>query len=104
MRTWFIVGLLVMAFPTAGMAGMGCPDWKSLDKEGKRAAIADMIEGELTGTSGQRFTGDAQSAIAGCLAANAGRMTDDMDHECSSSGTAKDPVDGTFERYLLSCM
>ena len=104
MRIGLIVGLLVMALPAAGLARMDCPDWKHLDKDGKNAAIADMIEGHLTSNKSQRYTSANRVAIGRCLNANVGRMTDDMDHECSSSGRSQDPIDDTFDRYLLSCI
>ena len=104
MRKWWIVGLLVVALPAPGLARLRCPAWEDLDAEAKRVSVEGMIEGHLSSNKSQRYTSANRVAIRRCLEANVGRIVDDIDYECSRSNRSQDPVDDTFDRYLLSCV
>jgi hypothetical protein len=104
MRSALIVGLLVLVLPTVGMARMRCPDWEKLGPEAKVESVEGMIEGHLSSNKSQRYTNANRVSIRRCLEANVSRIVDDIDDECSRSGRSRDPVDDTFDRYLLSCV
>lgn len=104
MRSGLIVLLLVLIFPAAGAARLRCPDWEKLGTGEKRASITGMIDGHLSSEKNQRYTHANRVAMRRCLEANTSRIVDDIDDACSRSNRSQDPVDDTFDTYLLSCI
>ncbi len=104
MRGWLIGGLLVMVLPGAAMARIGCRDWQKLGPGEKTASVEAMIVGHLSSNKSQRYTSANRVAMRRCLEARVGRIIDDIDNECGRSGRSQDPVDDTFDGYLLSCV
>lgn len=104
MRSWMMVGLLVLALPGAAMARMRCPDWKKLGPEAKLESVEGMVEGHLSSNKSQRYTNANRVSMRRCLEGNISRIVDDIDDACSRSNRSQDPVDDTFDRYLLSCV
>jgi hypothetical protein len=104
MRSGLIVGLLVLVLPSVALARMRCPDWAKLGPDQKVASVEGMVEGHLSSNKSQRYTNANRISIRRCLEANLSRIVDDIDNECSRSDRSQDPVDDTFDRYLLSCV
>jgi len=104
MRSWSIVFLLALMCPTAASARMRCPDWEKLGPAEKSQSVEGMIEGHLSSNKSQRYTNANRVSMRRCLEANVGRIVDDIDDACSRSERSQDPVDDTFDRYLLSCV
>ena len=104
MRCFLLVLLLVLALPAVGTARLRCPDWEKLGPAEKQEAIAGMIDGHLSSNKSQRYTHANRVSMRRCLEANLSRIVDDIDDACSRSNRSQDPVDDTFDTYLLSCI
>ena len=97
-----ILGLL--ALPAAATARMKCGAWQGQAPEEKASAVRGMIDGHLSSNKSQRYTSANRVAMRRCLEANVDRIIDDIDDACSRRDRGSDPVDDTFDRYLLSCV
>jgi hypothetical protein len=104
MRTCLIVLLLALASPAAAGERLRCPDWEKLGPAQKATRVNGMIEGHLSSNKSQRYTNANRVEMRRCLEANAGRIVDDIDDACGRSNRSQDPVDDTFDTYLLSCV
>ena len=104
MRTWTIVVMLALALPAAASARLRCPGWQALGPQQKVASVEGMIEGHLSSNKSQRFPSENRVAMRRCLESNLSRIVDDIDNECASNNRSQDPVDDTFDTWLLSCI
>ena len=104
MRIWMLTILLAVAFPLAAEARLSCKAWQALSPEDKATSVEGMIEGHLSSNKSQRYTSANRVRIRRCLESNLGLIVDDIDDRCGRRDRSADPVDDTFDKWLLSCV
>jgi hypothetical protein len=104
MRRWMFVLALLLAHPAASAPRMDCQDWERLSPAEKPASVQEMIERHLSSDKRKRFTDTNPVNLRRCLEANLQSIIDDVDGACAESNRSQDPVDDTFDGYLMSCV
>lgn len=104
MRSWLVVLALLLAHPAAGADRLSCQDWERLGPAEKTTSVQAMIERHLSSDKRKRFTDTNPVKLRRCLEANLRSIADDIDGACAESNRSQDPVDDTFDGYLMSCV
>ena len=104
MRAICLIGLLVLAFPAASLAG-DCQYWNRLAPAARVSDVDRMIEGHLASNASKKYTSENKANIRRCLRDFIPQIVEQIDQACADRPGANDEfVDDIFDKFLLSCV
>jgi hypothetical protein len=104
MRAIYLIGLVVLAFPGAALAG-DCQYWNRLPPAARAADIENMITAHMTSNNSKKYTSVDKVAIRRCLRDFVPRIVEEVDQACTDRpGGNAEYVDDIFDKFLLSCV
>lgn len=104
MREIYLIGLLVLAFPSAALAG-DCQYWNRLAPAARTSDVERMIEGQLASNASKKYTSENKANIRRCLRDFIPQIIEQIDQACADRpGGNAEFVDNIFDKFLLSCI